>query len=275
MPFLSLNTWSLHRNLGPLRWTYWDEETKMQNTAIDDQPETIPLLDLPFLLHRNGFQAMELCHFNLPDTSPAYIQKLRDSIARSGIRLYALLADYGDITSPDEERREADVNWMKKWIDIASALGAERIRIIAGNADPADEDAVRLAAAQLQRLIQYASDKHVRIVTENFHALTSTAANCITLLDMCGEGLGLTTDFGNFSGEGKLAELGMTIPRSESIHAKAMTDAEGNPNEDEFKSCMDLVRSSGYEGPMTLVYDGPGDMWEGINRVKALVEPYL
>ena len=275
MPFLSLTTWSLHRNLGPLRWTYWDEEAKTQGTAMDEQPQTISLLDLPALLRENGFQAMELCHFHLPETSTAYLDKLRESIVRSGIRLYTLLADYGDLTNPDEWRREADMEWMKKWIDVASALGAERIRIIAGDGDPADAEAVRLAAAQLKRLIRYASDKQVRIVTENFHDLASTAANCISLLDICGEELGLTTDFGNFAGEGKLAELGATIPRSESIHAKAITDGQGRPNEEEFKKCMDLVRSSGYEGPITLVYDGPGDMWEGINRVKALVQPYL
>lgn len=275
MPFLSLTTWSLHRNLGPLRWTYWDEAAKMQGTRVEEQPETVSLLDLPRLLSDNGFQAMDLCHFHLPETGSAYIHKLRESIAQSGIRLYTLLADYGDITSPDDVRREADMVWMEKWIDIASALGAERIRIIAGDADPADEKAVRLAAAQLKRLIHYASDKHVRIVTENFHDLASTAANCISLLDACGEELGLITDFGNFAGEGKLAALGATIPRSDSIHAKAMTDETGSLAEEEFRSCMDLVGSSGYEGPITLVYDGPGDMWEGIKRVKALVEPYL
>lgn len=275
MPFLSLTTWSLHRNLGPLRWTYWDEENKKQGTRMDEQPETVSLLELPHLLRDNGFHAMELCHFHLPETSKAYIHELRESIAQSGIRLYTLLADYGDITNPDEERREADMDWMKKWIDIASALGAERIRIIAGDADPGDEKAFQLAAAQLHRLIDYASDKHVRIITENFHDLTSTAANCVSLLDACGEELGLTTDFGNFAGPGKLKELSTTIPRSESIHAKAITDEKGSLDEEEFRSCMELVRSGGYEGPITLVYDGPGDMWEGINRVKALVEPYL
>ncbi|MWV42948.1 TIM barrel protein [Paenibacillus sp. HJL G12] len=275
MPFLSLTTWSLHRNLGPLRWTYWDEGNQRQGTVIDEQPETISLLDLPQMLHDQGFQAMEICHFHFPDTSDAYLKELRESIERSDIRFYTLLADYGDITNPDEQRREADMNWLKNWIDIASAVGAERIRIIAGDADPDDEAAVRLAGEQLGRLIDYASDKHVRIITENFHDLTSTAANCITLLDGCDGALGLTTDFGNFAGAGKLEELGATIPRSESIHAKAITDEKGNLDEEEFRGCMALVRSSGYEGPITLVYDGPGDMWEGVHRVKALVEPYL
>lgn len=275
MPFLSLTTWSLHRNLGPLRWTYWDEEKRTQGTHTEEQPETISLLELPGILREQGYQAMEICHFHFPDTSNDYLSKLRSALEQSGIRLYTLLADYGDITSSDEQRRESDMKWLTEWIDVASAVGAERIRVIAGDADPADDKALRLAASQLERLIDYAVGKNVRIITENFHDLTSTSHNCLSLLDACGSDLGLTTDFGNFSGPHKLAELRATIPRSESIHAKAITGQHGEPDTEEFRSCMEQVKHSGYEGPITLVYDGPGDMWEGIGRVKALVEPYL
>lgn len=275
MPFLSLTTWSLHRNLGPLRWTKWEEEQGMPAISVQDQPETVSLLELPGVLKRKGFSSLEVCHFHFPDTSESYLRELRGSFERAGIRFYTLLADYGDITNKDEKRREADIEWMKGWIDVASAAGAERIRIIGGDADPADREAVALAAAQLQKLIDYARDKNVKVITENFHPLTSTADNCIALLDACGGELGLTSDFGNFKGPGKMQELGRTVPRSESIHAKAMTDENGIPDAEEFRRCLDIVKLHGYEGPITLVYDGPGDMWEGIDRVKALVEPYL
>lgn len=275
MPYLSLTTWSLHRNLGPLRWTRWDEEQGAPVTQIEEQPETVTLLELPGILKQKGYTSMEICHFHFKETDGAYLQELRSAIEQAGMRFYTLLADYGDMTSKDENRREADLEWMMRWIDIASTVGAERIRIIAGDADPNDQQAVQLASTQLQRLIDYAQDKNVRIVTENFHALTSTAANCNALLDACGGELGLTSDFGNFHGEGKMQELSSIIMRSESIHAKAQTDETGTLDADEFRQCMDIVKRHGYEGPITLVYDGPGDLWNGIDRVKALVTPYL
>lgn len=105
--------------------------------------------------------------------------------------------------------------------------------------------------------------------------MTSTADNCLALLDDCGNQLGLTTDFGNFKGPTKLQELSRTIARSESIHAKAQQDEQGNLDDAEFISCMELVKEHRYEGPITIVYDGPGDMWDGINRVRKLVTPYL
>ncbi|MBJ9987805.1 MULTISPECIES: sugar phosphate isomerase/epimerase family protein [Paenibacillus] len=275
MPNLSLTTWSLHRNLGPLRWTQWDDKRKEHVTRVEEQPEKLSLLELPAVLRDKGFTTMEICHFHFKDTSSSYLQELREAIQQAGMRFYTLLADYGDITNPDETRREADMEWLQRWIDIASAAGAERIRIIGGDADPGDAEALKLAASQLQRLIDYAADKQVRIVTENFHAMTSTADNCLALLDACGNQLGLTSDFGNFKGPTKLQELSRTIARSESIHAKAQQDEQGNLDDAEFISCMELVKEHRYEGPITIVYDGPGDMWDGIDRVRKLVTPYL
>ncbi|OPH57638.1 xylose isomerase [Paenibacillus ferrarius] len=275
MRYLSLTTWSLHRNLGPLRWTRWDADNRTQVTAVQDQPELLTLLELPIVLAEKGFKSLEVCHFHVPDTSEAYLKKLRQSFADAGIRFYSLLIEYGDLTNTDEARRQSDIAWIKSWIDHASVAGAERVRVIAGDAEPSDQLALQRSAAALSELTDYASARGVRVVTENFHALTSTADNCLALLETCGEKLGFTSDYGNFKGITKYDGLSQTIPLSESIHAKAQTDAEGNPDEAEFIQCMELAKEAGYEGPFTLVYDGPGDMWEGIERVRKLVAPYL
>jgi len=275
MPYLSLTTWSLHRHLGPLHWTRWEAESKGHTTEIQHQPETVSLLELPSLLAEKGFSAFEVCHFHLPETSAEYLSKLRQAVQAAGIRLYSLLVDYGDISSGDPVRRTADIALLKQWIDYASAAGAERVRIIAGDTDPADQEGFDRAAAALQELIDYAADRGVRIVTENFHSLASTADNCLRLLGQCGDKLGFTSDFGNFKGPDKYESLVRTVPVSESIHAKAVTDAAGVPDGEEFVRCMEIVKRAGYEGPITLVYDGPGDMWEGIERVRALAAPYL
>ncbi|KRF13496.1 hypothetical protein [Paenibacillus sp. Soil787] len=94
-------------------------------------------------------------------------------------------------------------------------------------------------------------------------------------MEGCGELLGLTSDFGNFKGTEKYGELAKTVPHSESIHAKAQTNADGYPDEAEFIRCMEVAKQAEYEGPITLVYDGPGDMWEGIERVRKLAAPYM
>lgn len=275
MPFLSLTTWSLHRNLGPLHWTEWDELNKVHRTKVEEQPSIISLLDLPAMLKDKGYAALEICHFHFPETHGEYIEKLKQSVAESGLRFYTLLIDYGDISSADEVRRRADIDWIKQWIDIAALADAERVRVTAGQADPSDQAALSRSLEAFKELCDYGVAKGVRVITENFLPLSSTADNCLFLINGCEGRLGLTADLGNLEGDTKYDELEKIIPRSESIHAKALTDENGLPNAQEFKQCMEIVKRSQYEGPITLVYDGPHDMWEGIERVKKLALPYL
>ncbi|MDR6552664.1 sugar phosphate isomerase/epimerase family protein [Paenibacillus qinlingensis] len=274
MPFLSLTSWSLHRNLGPLRWTRWDEHTRTPFTDTQEQPELLSLIQLPAELAAKGFSSMEVCHFHFPETGEDYLQNLKQACTEAGLRFYTLLLEYGDISSPDEFRRQSDIAWMKDWIDIAASSGAERVRIIAGEAEPSDREALLRSIEALRELGQYGAEHGVRVVTENFKSLSSTADNCLEILTGCGDLIGFTSDFGNFKGSDKFDALALTIPHSESIHAKAQTNADGLPDEIEFTRCLDIAKEAGYKGPLTLVYDGPGDMWEGIERVRKLAEPY-
>ncbi|WP_246320832.1 sugar phosphate isomerase/epimerase family protein [Paenibacillus germinis] len=212
MPYLSLTSWSLHRNLGPLQWTRWDDNTRTQITVTQDQPELISLLELPAILAKKGFRSLEVCHFHFPDTSEEYLQELKHAFTEADLQFYTLLIEYGDISSSDDLRRQSDITWIKGWIDIAARSGAERVRVIAGDAEPMDQEALQRSVDALRELSSYAAVQGVRVVTENFHSLTSIADNCLALLEGCGELLGLTSDFGNFKGIEKYGELAKTIP---------------------------------------------------------------
>lgn len=274
MPHLSLTTWSLHRNLGPLRWTDWDEVAKTQVARIQEQPETISLIDLPSELAKQNYGALEVCHFHFPSIENAYLEQLKQAFINSGISFHCLLVDYGDISTNDPIRRKSDLNFIKKWIDVAEKAGAKSVRVVAGEADPSDLEALERSAAGLRDLIDYAAPKGVRIVTENFKPLASTKQNCQTLIDSGHGEIGLTVDFGNFKKEEKYEAVEALMPLAESVHAKANYNHEGIIDEEEYKKALDLVQQSGYEGPITLVYDGPGDLWEGIERIKAVVQSY-
>jgi len=111
----------------------------------------------------------------------------------------------------------------------------------------------------------------VRVVTENFKALTSTGASLLKVLEQAGEGVGAITDFGNYEGDAKYDEIAMTAPLSMSAHVKPEYDADGVPDEAELLRCLVALREAGYDGAYVLIYDGPGDMWDGLERVKQIV----
>ncbi|WP_138751226.1 sugar phosphate isomerase/epimerase family protein [Paenibacillus sinopodophylli] len=275
MSYLSISTWSLHRLLGPLRWTEWNSETKSHTTREQEQPEITTLLNLPQEAAKRGFQALEICHFHFPSTKTEYLQQLKTSFHAANMKFDTLLVDYGDLTSSDESKRVADFSYIRKWIDIASICGAKQIRVIAGDAAPTDEAAIAKSAAALTELAAYGKSKSVHVISENFRLLTSTAESSLKLLELTNHSVGFITDFGNYHGAGKIEEIGATTPYSVSVHVKPTYDQAGIPDRDELINYLNKVKSTGFDGAYVLIYDGPGDMWEGLERVKAIVSPIL
>ena len=275
MSYLSVSTWSLHRLLGPLRWTYWDSESKEHKIHLEVQPECMTLLDLPAEAARRGFQAVEICHFHFPSTDNNYLRDLKDAFTMSGVSFDTLLLDYGDLTSQDTVRVNADMQLCQNWIRIAAEAGAKQIRIIAGEADPTNKEAMNQASGYLKKLNDFAALNDIRVVTENFKKLTSTGVSCIQLLNNLDFNLKMISDFGNFKEWNKEEELALTIPHSVSIHAKADYDEQGLPDIASFQRCLDVMKRADYNGAVVLIYDGPGDMWEGLDRIKQIVTPYL
>jgi sugar phosphate isomerase/epimerase len=275
LSYLSISTWSLHRLLGPVHWTHWNADAGTHLTEDQHQPQLLTLLDLPAEAAKRGFAAIEVCHFHFPATDAVYLKQLHKAFGDAGVSFDTLLLDYGDLTSSDEVRIAADLDLIRKWIGIASLCGAKQIRIIAGEALPENESAIRQSAEALSELAQYAGLQGVKVVTENFKSLTSTGQSCLQLLGQTGPSVGMITDFGNFKGSAKYEEIAMTIPYSVSVHAKAAYDESGFPDEIEFLRCLDAVKAEGYDGAFVLIYDGPGDMWEGIDRIKKIVTRYL
>lgn len=261
--------------LGPLRWTSWNAETAEHETHVEDQPQTYELLDLPAEASRRGYQAIEVCHFHFPRTDSAYLAELRATFLAANVRFDTLLLDYGDLTSADERRRAADAEFIRRWIGIAAQAGAKQIRVIAGDAAPTDGAAIAQSAAALAELAGYAATLGVRVITENFKALASTAESCLKLLAQAGDKVGMIDDFGNFKGPAKYDEIAAIAPRSVSVHAKAAYDDAGLPDVPEFVRCLDAVKATEFAGAYVLIYDGPGDMWEGLERIKRIVLPYL
>lgn len=274
MPRLSVSTWSLHRNLGPLRLTRRDAAGKLLPEE-KAQPQALSLLELPARLAAQGIEAAEVCHFHFPRTDDEYLDELRQAFADAGVTFFSLLVDYGDITHPDATHREEELRFIEGWIDVAARIGARCARVSAGDAPADDAAAVALATRNLHRLARHRAAQGVRVLTENWHRLASTPANVCAILDATGGEVGLCADFGNFGRPGKYEALAAILPRAETIHAKIDVSRDGAWDVDDFRRCLDLAQGAGFNGTYAMVHDGPGDQWEGLRRLQALVTPYL
>jgi hypothetical protein len=229
------------------------------------------LLDLPDELRRRGYDRLELCHFHVPARDAGYLRELRATLAAAGVALQTLLIDSGDIAQPDDARRKRDRDWIARWIETAAALGASHARVIAGQQQPT-VDALRRSIDGLRALARVGKSAGVRVITENWYALTAGPAEIEQLLDALEGDVGLLADMGNWGGPEKYANLAAIYGRAERSHTKAHFEAGLRLDHEDYGRCLDASVSAGYRGPHTLIYEGPDDdEWAALDQERAFV----
>jgi sugar phosphate isomerase/epimerase len=235
----------------------------------------LPLLELPAQLAGHGITTLELCHFHLPSTEPAYLHTLRQALDDAGVTLYSLLIDTGDITAPDLAQRAADVETIQGWIGVAAALRARVARIDAGLQPPTPE-VLAESARQLGALAELAEQQGLRAITENWHATSREPLALLTILERCGGHLGLCADTGNAEATAdKYATLAHLLPHASSVHFKARYESDGIIEMDDLGRCCALIEQAGFAGVITLIYAGKQDEWAQISRLRAALGPLL
>jgi sugar phosphate isomerase/epimerase len=261
----TVSTWSLHRTIG--QYVASDSGVfggPCRNGA--SAPHGLALLDLPGELKGRGYDAVQLCHFHLPSRAPEYLGQLQSALLDADIALEALLVDDGDLTAPDQaDHVEA---WMGHWLDVAAELGATRARLLVGQAAPTPA-LIQDCAARLLHLA--GAHPGVRLVIENWTGMLHDARSVQALLQATGGAVGLLIDLNNWRGPDKYEELARIAPFAESCHAKCrFTGAE--PDAEDFRRSLQILKDAGYEGPLALIYDGPEeDEWAMLELEHALV----
>ena len=233
-----------------------------------------PLLDIPAQVAAHGLGKLEVCHFHFPSTEDDYIAKFRAALDSTGVEFYTLLIDEGDMTHPDPIERKKALATITDWVEVAAECGAQRVRVIGGNAEPS-EATLHLSEAGFRGILRHADDHGLRVVTENWHRLLDQPEAVRTLLDRLDGRVGLKLDFGNWPGDRKYTDLPKIADLAECTHAKAAFPAPGQMNSEDFTRCLDICADADFAGPHILIYSDPGDEWESLDQMRDTVLPYV
>ena len=278
MPRLSTSSWSLHRALGRPPLTGPEDPAP----AGPMPGAELPLVDLPGRLAQMGIFTLEIVHFHLPSLATSYLESLRAALAAAQVELFSVLIDAGDITRPDPVQLHQEFAWIESWIDVAAVLGASHVRVAAGHTpvEPGPEDlrnhpVLQRSATGLRHLANYARSLGVRLLTENFGETASRAEQVLALLDLCQGEVGLCVDFGNFVGPDRYDQLAAIFPRADSAHVKALYDGDGRPLRGELQRTLGMLMDTGFDGPLSLIFDGPlhggEDEWHNLAMLREIV----
>lgn len=178
-----------------------------------------------------GLDGIDLSIAWIADRSPAGLAALRRQIEDAGTRV-VMLTSYTDFTHPDPAQRAAALADGEAIVGVAAALGAELLRVTAGQGRPETgrAEGIEWASAGLRSLAERTAGSGVTLAYENH-----SKPGVWTYTDFCeppdifreiaarteGAGIGINFDVGNAStfSDDPVALLDAVLPRVVSIHA--------------------------------------------------------
>lgn len=115
-----------------------------------------------------GLDGIDISVLFLKSLEPAYLAEVRRSIEEAGTRL-VMVTSYPDFTHPDPAERRRQIELERAYIRAAGLLGAELIRVTAGQAHPGldERDGIRWALEGLLACEDAGKEAGVRLVLEN------------------------------------------------------------------------------------------------------------
>jgi len=178
-----------------------------------------------------GLDAIDLSILFLKNRDHDYLHRLRAEIWEAGASV-CMVTTYPDFTHPRQEERRRQLAQLTSDIAAAAQLGAELVRVTAGQAHPETriERGIEWAVEGLTRALEAGERHHVKLVYENHARGTGwrhddfshpTEIFLAIVERTAGTSLGINWDTANTLayGDDPLPVLKKVLPRVVSVHA--------------------------------------------------------
>lgn len=130
----------------------------------------------------------------------------------------------------------------------------------------------------LGAILPTAEKYKLNLAIENHWGVTACTENILHIVNFFNsQFLGTCPDFGNFTvHQNKYDELKKLLPFAKEIHAKSYQfNTDGEETSINYSRCIELVKSSNFEGPLVVEYEGNGDQVLNSLTTRALILKYL
>ena len=265
-----------HRRIAISTWSFHNYFRSTRDKDFSLPGKMLALLDFPeMIVDRYKVHNFEFVAPHFGSTEPSYLAELEGRMRRTHSRLINIPVDIeevwagGGLSDPDKSVRARAVTAVKKWIDIGRRLGTRSVRCDPGKMNP---EHLTPTVESYRELSAYGRSKGVYVIIENHGGVGSEHPEELVKLFKAvgGNNIGALPDFGNFPDE-ETRERGLTVlfPHAHSVcHAKGFEfDPDGNETRFDFRKCVEISKEAKYAGVYSVEYEGPGDPYEGVQKV--------
>src|SRR5580692_4841600 len=168
-----------------------------------------------------GLDGLDCTVYWFPSTSDPYLASLRKLAFKNGVQIYNAGVRVR-LAQPTAELQRAEVENIKKWVDVADRLGASHVRVFGGAIPPhaTEQQAIAWAVEVLKRGAEYAGAKGITLGVEDDGGLTTAAGPTIEIVKQTGSPwAGINADSGNLRVDG-YSQFDSMLPYATSVHLK-------------------------------------------------------
>lgn len=234
------------------------------------------------LADRYKVHAMEVVAPHFASTDAGYLAEFKKRLERAHSRLVNIPVDIPELehgaglSDRDTAVRTSAITACKKWIDIASVLGAQSVRCDPGKIVPSD---LRPTIASYQSLASYAGSKSLYVLIENHGGVGSEhPEELVDIFRAAGEHAGALPDFGNFPDEQtRQRGLKLLFPFGRTVcHVKdPRLGADWKGGAFDFAGCVATSKKAGFKGFYSMEAEFGGDPYVSVQRLLSELEQQL
>ncbi len=236
--------------------------------------------DLVHMCVDQNIDGLDLTVYWFPNTSDEFLMPLKNLAYRKGVEIYSISVR-SEMTRPTADAREAEVEGIRKWIRVASKLGAGHMRVFGGRVpDGATESqAVGWATEVLKEASECAADHGVFLGLENHGGITLRAERIIDVVEKVDSPwVAINLDTGNFREE-PYKQIEMCLPYAVNAQFKTkMHFAGGREEPSDWDRLVQLFAKAGYKGYLAIEYEdeepAPQAFPRYMKRLQELVKKY-
>jgi sugar phosphate isomerase/epimerase len=263
--------------IGVTTWPFRKYIDSPTNPWRDPKVPGIALEDFPQMIATKfGLHNVELLERHFPSTDEVYLRKLRAAVERAGSHIIDIPVSGGaSFYDPFAVKRQEAIDYGKKWIDVAVAVGSPSVRLHIAGVKGVMPDAGR-AAESLKRVAAYGAERNVMVTLENDDLVTEDAFFIVRVIDSVRNPyLRALPDFANsmLSGNAAFNYDALALMFRHAYNIAHMKDSEvgdhGKLYTVNVAKIFKIAQAADYRGYYSLEWEGRGGPDEGVSKLLA------
>ena len=220
------------------------------------EDKSMTYADVVRMAAETGADGVDLTSYWLPDTEDKTLFPLKRLAYKSSISIYSV-GIRARMAQPTPELQAAEVETVRKWLEVAQRLGAGHIRIFGGAVPKGstEDQAVLWAVETLKRCAEEAGKKGITLGVEDDGGITTTAERTVEIVTKAASPwVGINLDVGNFVDDA-YQQIELCAPYATNVHFKSHVQIDHKRQDADWPRILGILGKSGYRGYLAIEYE--------------------